>query len=213
MKRFSAARCGMMLVSMLPMALGATLFLLSGFGNDPFTGMNLAVAAFCKAALGPTQLCVNVLLFALVLLFDRKLFGLGTIINMVVIGYLIDFFKWLWLCVSPMPEALWLRALLLVGGVLVLSFGAALYFTADMGIAPYDATGFVVCARTPLAYAPSRMLTDLACVTVCLLFGGVVGVGTLVSALFLGPFITFFRKHVSEPVLAALEARREGVSV
>ena len=210
MKRYSAVRIAMMLFSMIPMSFGVTLFTLSGFGNDPFTGMNMALAAFAGLSFGTMQLLVNAALFLLVLIFERKLFGFGTIINMVSIGYLVDFFKWLWKLILPVPDTILPRVLLLAAGVLVLSLGAALYFTADMGVAPYDSTAFLLSDRTPLPYAPARMLTDIACVIVCVVFGGGVGLGTLVSALCLGPFITFFRIHCSERILAHGEKAAKG---
>ena len=51
------------------------------------------------------------------------------------------------------------------------------------------------------------MLSDLVCVTVGLVFHAMVGVGTVITALFMGPVIQWFNTHVSEPFLYGKEGK------
>ena len=46
-----------------------------------------------------------------------------------------------------------------------------------------------------------RILTDLICVIVGFLLKASVGIGTVVTALFMGPLIQWFNNNVSEPLL------------
>ena len=43
---------------------------------------------------------------------------------------------------------------------------------------------------------------DMICTLIGFLLGGIVGVGTLVTALFMGPLIEFFNLHFARPLLA-----------
>ena len=67
-----------------------------------------------------------------------------------------------------------------------------------MGIAPYDALSLIMEERTPLPYFWCRMITDSVCAVIAFLAGGIVGLGTLVCALGLGPFINFFTIKVAK---------------
>ena len=54
---------------------------------------------------------------------------------------------------------------------------------------------------TPVPYFGCRVFTDALCALLCWLLCGLVGIGTLICAFCLGPFIQFFNGLVSERVL------------
>ena len=92
-----------------------------------------------------------------------------------------------------------------MAGVVTLSLACALYQTADMGVAPYDALSIVLSRKSRLSYLRCRILTDSLCAFAAFLLGGLIGVGTLVCALGLGPFITFFSEKVAKRFIPASE--------
>ena len=46
-----------------------------------------------------------------------------------------------------------------------------------------------------------RIVSDLICTLIGFLLGLMPGIGTVITALFMGPLITFFRQHLSDPLL------------
>ena len=90
----------------------------------------------------------------------------------------------------------WSRA-----AVLVTALGASLYQTADLGIAPYDYLSLGLRDYTPCPYFGCRIFTDALSALLCWLLGGLVGLGTLICAFCLGPFIQFFDRMFSQKVL------------
>ena len=44
------------------------------------------------------------------------------------------------------------------------------------------------------------MYLDLICIIIGFLLGSIVGIGTLITALFMGPIIAFFNKKVAIPL-------------
>ena len=90
----------------------------------------------------------------------------------------------------------WSRA-----AVLVTALGASLYQTADLGIAPYDYLSLGLRDYTPFPYFGCRIFTDALSALLCWLLGGLVGLGTLICAFCLGPFIQFFDRTFSQKVL------------
>ena len=133
----------------------------------------------------------------------RHLIGFGTVVNMVGVGYICEFFTSLYDAHLPVEKSLALRLVLMLFGVIFLSLAASMYFTSNLGVAPYDATGFVLDDRTKIKYKWCRVITDLICTAVGFAFGGPVGIGTVVTAFMMGPVVAFFNKHVSEKLLAA----------
>ena len=93
-------------------------------------------------------------------------------------------------------ERKWSRA-----AVLVTALGASLYQTADLDIAPYDYLSLGLRDYTPCPYFGCRIFTDALSALLCWLLGGLVGLGTLICAFCLGPFIQFFDRTFSQKVL------------
>ena len=62
--------------------------------------------------------------------------------------------------------------------------------------------------RLPLPYFGCRVLTDALCALLAYLLGGLIGLGTLICAFGLGPFVQFFTKHFSEKVLRYSPAKK-----
>ncbi len=70
-----------------------------------------------------------------------------------------------------------------------------------LGIAPYDYLSLGLRDYTPCPYFGCRIFTDALSALLCWLLGGLVGLGTLICAFCLGPFIQFFDRTFSQKVL------------
>ncbi len=77
---------------------------------------------------------------------------------------------------------------------------SALYFTADMGVSTYDAVSLILSEKKRWKFQFCRISSDLFCTIVGFLFGATVGIGTVVTAFFMGPLIAFFNRTVAEPM-------------
>lgn len=191
-----------MLVGNIFLGMGISIFKLSGLGNDPFSGMVMALADTSGIAYARFLILLNLFLFLVQLIAGRRFIGIGTIVNAVFLGYFVTFFYNIWLDVLGEPQLLWQRVITVAIGVVVCSFGVSLYQTSNVGIAPYDCLSLLMRDRFPrVSYFWHRMFTDTLCALICLVFGGIIGLGTLVSMFGLGPIIHFFNVHVAEKLL------------
>ena len=77
-------------IGVVCIALGTTVCRVGNVGVDPFTAMNLGLSALVGMDFGTFQLLVNLVILVAVFAFDKWQIGLGTIINMVFVGYLIE---------------------------------------------------------------------------------------------------------------------------
>lgn len=64
----------------------------SQFGTDPFVTMNIGISQFFRVDFGFIQMLSNLVLLAVMAKSTPKLIHLGTVLGIVVVGYLSDFF-------------------------------------------------------------------------------------------------------------------------
>ena len=192
-KRVIASLLGNLLV-----AVGIALFKQSVLGNDPYTGMNMALAELLGIRFPRLQLGVNLLFFGIQLIWGRNLVGFGTVVNALLIGSLVDFFYRLSVSCFGLPGTLGIKLLVMLIGMVICSFGLSLYQTADLGVSPYDAASLILDRKlTRIPYFWCRIFTDGLCALICWLAGGIIGIGTLVTAFGFGPVIAFFNRLVA----------------
>ncbi len=180
-------------------SLGVTLCRVGNVGVDPFTAMNLGISARIGMDFGTYQLLVNFVILVFVFFLDKHLIGLGTIINMVGVGYLIQFFTWA-LDLLPLPRDLVFAAATLVVGTLLFTLGVSLYLKTRMGVAPIDAVAPIASQRLPFSFTACRMTQDIAVTVIAVLAGGPIGVFTVIAAFFTGPFITLWNRRLTLPL-------------
>ena len=117
---------------------------LAVFGVDPFTCMNLGISGFIGMSFGNWQLIMNIAILIVAYFTVRHCIELGTVVNMVGVGYIADFICWIVNDQLGITMTLPLRIVLLAIGMLFASLGVAMYMTADLGIAPYDSVAFII---------------------------------------------------------------------
>ena len=202
MSVFGVALCGV----------SVGMFKFAALGVDPFQSLMSGLDAVIPIRFGTLYVIVNAVLLLFALIFDRKKIGIATFINLFLLGYIVEFSQDL--CEKLMPDApIWLRVVILLIAIVILCLSSALYFTADLGVSTYDAVALVWSQRqSKIKFAYCRVICDFICVAtgvgLLLLSGqsiteifGSVGVGTIITAFFMGPLITFFNVRVAQPLL------------
>lgn len=173
-------------------------------GTDPCTFLNWTVSEKLGILLGTWQLMLNLALFIVVILFGRNLIGLGTIANIVFIGYIANFFMWLW--EKEIPEYYFTtfpyRGIVFAAALFLFIIAVSFYINANMGVSPYDAMPQILSDKVfkKVPYSVVRIGYDFFAILVGILLGGHPNIGIVLMALFLGPVISvmgkFLNKHV-----------------
>lgn len=192
MKKYSFRRLFWMIVGNAVLGIGIGFFKVSGMGNDPSSAMVMAVADRLTLPFSVTLIAFNAVWFLAELLWGRRYIGTGTFFNWFLVGPFTDLLVGFVQNHFTVPESFLPRFGIMFIGILILGFGCSLYQTADMGISPYDSHSIIFSERTGKRYFWVRIVNDSLCVAAALAFGGLIGIGTLVCALGLGPFITAF---------------------
>jgi uncharacterized membrane protein YczE len=185
---------GIMLLGVVLMGFFLSFLIEVSLGTDPCSFMNLTISGRLGILFGTWQVLLNSVLFIFVILFDRHQIGPGTIANMVFIGYISDFCRWIWK--KTIPDFIFqewpYRAIVFILALLCFVVAASLYMNADMGVAPYDAIPNIISNRV-LKSVPFKFIRigfDGVVVLIGFLLGGRVEICTILMVFLLGPTIT-----------------------
>lgn len=205
MKNVTKRKLAAVILGNLVLGLGVALLRFSQMGNDPFCASAMAISEGLGMGLGTYQLILNVALFIFQLLWGREYIGLGTIINLFLLGYIVQFVTWILDSTfgASLVPGLPLRLLIMAVSLVILTFGLAMYQVAELGVAPYDFLALGLAEHLPVPYFALRVGTDAVCVLVILVAVGTgfigwgnahLGIGTVITAFFLGPLVAYFSK-------------------
>ncbi|MBV1945123.1 YitT family protein [Streptomyces sp. BV129] len=177
----------------------SALLVRSGLGLEPWNVLHQGLAARTGLSMG---LVLTLLGAAILLLWIplRQRPGLGTVSNVLVIGFAMD----ATLSVLPGVHGLATRIALLVAGIVLNGAATGLYIAADFGPGPRDGLMTGLHRRTGRSIRLIRTCVEVTVVATGFALGGTVGIGTVLYALSIGPLAQFFlRVFALRPVPAA----------
>lgn len=203
----------MSLTGVIITAISVGAFKFAALGVDPFQTFMTGMDALIPIGFGTLYVIINAVLLLFALAFDRHYIGISTLINLFLLGYVVDFT--VHLLTVLIPEAtIVIRVLSFLLGFVFLCLGSSMYMTADLGVSTYDAIALVCTNKWKLGkFRYVRITTDIACillgVTAFLVSGGsanqissFLGIGTVLTAFFMGPLIDLFNRKIAQPLLA-----------
>ena len=205
-------RIFMSLAGVFICAVSVGIFKIAAFGVDPFQALMSGLDNMIPIPFGTLYVLVNLVLLVFSLIADRSNIGIATFLNLFLLGYITQFTYEMLQILLPAPTLI-VRALCLLAGIVIICFGSSLYMTAKLGVSTYDAVAIVLSGKWKWGqFKYVRICCDLVCVllgvTFFLLSGGsvaqipaIAGIGTVITAFFMGPLIQFFCDHVAIPFL------------
>jgi uncharacterized membrane protein YczE len=111
--------------------------------------------------------------------------GMGTILNALIIAFMIDFS----LTLLPYPQFFVWQVIQATTGVLVVGIASGIYLVANLGAGPRDGLMTGLQAATGQPIAKIRIAIEVTVVAIGWYLGGVVGAGTLIFAFGVGPCV------------------------
>lgn len=178
-RRLTQLVVGLVLYGMtMAMVVRATL------GNDPWDVLHQGMAKHLPISFGTAVILMSgVVLLGWIPL--RQLPGVGTVLNSVLIGVSADFF----LGVLGTPASTAGKLVMMSAGVFLNGVATALYIGSQLGPGPRDGLMTGLHRRTGLSIRLVRTSMEVSVVLIGWLLGGVVGLGTVVYAVAIGPLV------------------------
>lgn len=173
----------------------------ANLGADPFTCFATGIANIFHSTYSIFYIIVTGTLLTGVFFIEKHYIGIATLINLFFTGMAADFMKRILDGLFPAP-GMAARIVMMLFGIFGTCFAASVYFTADLGVSAYDACSLIAANKYKLmAFRLCRIATDSICVLTGFVCHVSIGIGTVITALFMGPVVQWFNTNVSEPFL------------
>ena len=164
--------------------LGEGLLIVSFAGASPWSVLAQGISLNVNFSTGIITIFVSIGVLLLWLPLKQKP-GIGTILNAIIIGLMID------VCINfvPTPENYINQVFLAITAVLTVGLGGGIYLVANLGAGPRDGLMVGLQKKTNLPIALVRGAIEITVMSVGWYLGGIVGVGTLLFAFGIGPAV------------------------
>ena len=164
--------------------LGEGLLIVSAMGNSPWTVLAEGIHLDVGFSIGLITIFISIVVLLFWLPLKQKP-GIGTILNAIIIGLMID------VCIKfvPTPENYISQIFLAIIAVLTVGFGGGIYLVANLGAGPRDGLMVGLQKKTNLPIAIVRAFLEITVMSIGWYLGGTVGVGTLLFAFGIGPAV------------------------
>jgi uncharacterized membrane protein YczE len=175
-----------LIIGLVLFGVGIGLMLQSGLGVPPWDVLHQGLARRFGLTVGLWSIIVSVFVLLLWLPL-RQPYGLGTLLNAIIIGVIID----LTAAVIPAAGVTGVAWSMLLGGVVLIGIASGLYIGANLGPGPRDGLMTGIARRGP-SIRLTRAFIEISVLTLGAILGGTFGVGTIIFALAIGPLVQYF---------------------
>ena len=174
-----------LILGLILFGLGETLLITAGVGVSPWTVLAQGISFKTGYSIGLATFFVSIGVLCLWIPLRQKP-GVGTILNTIIVSIVID----VSLPYLPAPELLVFQILQVIIGVVIVGLGSGFYLIANLGPGSRDGLMTGLQKKTNLPISLIRAILEISAVTVGWYLGGIVGIGTIVFALAIGPFVS-----------------------
>jgi uncharacterized membrane protein YczE len=179
-------RITQLIVGLVLFGIGIGLMLQSGLGVPPWDVLHQGLARQFGMTVGVWSIIVSVIVLLLWLPLKQP-YGLGTLLNAIIIGVVIDL-TGLFIPAATTTGVAWV---MLLAGVLLIGIATGLYIGANLGPGPRDGLMTGIARRGP-SIRLTRAVIEITVLTLGWILGGTFGLGTIVFAIAIGPLVQFF---------------------
>lgn len=172
-------------------ACGTVMGINSNLGTRPWDVLHQGLTNVTSLTMGQASIIVGVVMVIITSILGLKV-GLGTIANMLVIGYFIDLI--MYAKIIPVCNNIYSGIFMALAGMFVMALGSYLYVACGMGCGPRDGIMIVLVKVTGKPVGVIRGSLEVGALIIGWLLGGFVGIGTLINAFGMGYFVQIVYK-------------------
>lgn len=164
-------------------SLGIVVTMNAHIGYAPWDVFHVGFAKMIGMSIGTASIITGVFIGIITVLLGEKL-GLGTILNMVLIGVFLDML--LKFHIIPVANNGLLGVIMMIVGLFIIALASYFYIGSAFGAGPRDSLMVALTRKTGLPVGVCRGTIELLAVLVGWRLGGMLGIGTIISAFVIG---------------------------
>ena len=171
-------------------------------GLHPWEVLNVALYQHFGLTIGTWGVICGLVLILISFFAARSYINIGTILNALCIGPIMDFF--LWLDILPKATNTWVDYLILLSGIIITGIGGGMYVAAGIGAGPRDGFMLSISDKTGLSISKARVIVESFVLVIGLILGGPVFIATFIY--------TFIQSPIFQRSLKIFKGVKERVS-
>lgn len=163
--------------------LGIIITMRANVGYAPWEVLHSGISQTLGVSIGLVNTVVGAIIVVVCFILGEKI-GIGTIFNMFMIGLFMDLI--LFLNFIPLIHNFWIGSAVMVLGLFTIALGTYFYISSSFGAGPRDSLMVAVTRKTKLPVGLCRGILEVSVVIIGWFLGGLVGLGTVLSAFAIG---------------------------
>jgi uncharacterized membrane protein YczE len=167
-------------------ALGIVVTIRANIGYAPWDAFHAGLSLKAGFSFGTASIIVGVFIEALVMVLGEEV-GIGSILNMILIGIFTDLI--LFTGILPLSQNYATGIAMLLIGLFILAIGTYFYIKSGFGAGPRDSLMVVLNRKTKIPIGVCRIIVEVTVTIAGWALGGMVGIGTVISAVAVGFFV------------------------
>lgn len=164
-------------------AFGVVMALNSNLGLSPWDVFHQGLTNVINITIGQAGIVVGIVIVIITCILGLEV-GIGTIANIIVIGYFIDLI--IYSEIIPISNNLFTGILMMIGSLFINAIGSYLYIGCEMGCGPRDGLMVALVKLTGKPISLIRFSIESVALIIGWFLGGLVGIGTLITVLGIG---------------------------
>ncbi|WP_432401829.1 YczE/YyaS/YitT family protein [Wukongibacter sp. M2B1] len=177
-----------LILGLLLYALGVVLSINANLGVAPWDTFHQGLSNLVNVTFGQASIIVGFII-VLINLYLKENIGIGTILNMILIGLFIDLI--FYYNIIPIMDSFISGLLMIILSMFTISLASYCYIGAKFGSGPRDGLMVGLTKKTGYPVGLIRGLIELSVLFIGFLLGGKVGIGTVILAFGIGPIVQF----------------------
>ena len=176
-------RFARLLIGLMLYGPGVVLTLKANIGYAPWDVFHAGTANIAGITIGMASIIVGLVILLLAVILGEKI-GIGSILNMILIGTFIDLI--LAADLIPLSNNFLTGTLMLIAGLFVISLATYFYMSSALGAGPRDSLMVALKRKTELPIGFCRSFLEFAAAIIGWRMGGLLGFGTIMAAILAG---------------------------
>lgn len=170
-------------------AIGIRFLITADLGMNPWGTFTAGLVNITGLSFGRLSQLIGLIIIVLTLPI-KSFPGIGTILNMIFIGFFIDLFAHLPFMVTP--DHFILKLVMCFVGLIILSYGIYMYLSCGLGAGPRDGLMIALIKITRSNATVIKPAIEITVTVIGIILGGPLGIGTFIVALLGGKFLDYF---------------------
>jgi len=192
-----AKRIPKLMLGFIIIAFGIRLMIDTDLGLNPWGIFHSGISDLTGITFGQAAQLTGLGIILISMIF-RIYPGIGTILNMIFIGWFVDLIRIFNL--SPKFSGLAINIIVFFIGLIIFDYGIYVYLKADLGSGPRDSLMLALTKISRFTAGQNKIMMEITAAVTGYLMGGLAGLGTIIAAIFGGIFLDIiFRLFKYDP--------------